>query len=94
MISRLTQSKSERDPQAELEFHVDTRHFGDDVRLGVAHAVIHLDTVDDIAGARGHGISQGAGCTCDGEGADCARRQQESACSRPRYQLLHQQPVI
>jgi hypothetical protein len=42
MISGLTQSEPERDPQAELEFHVDARHFGDDVRVGVAHAVVHL----------------------------------------------------
>ncbi len=37
----LTQSKAEPDPQAELEFHVDARHLSDDVRVGVAHAVIH-----------------------------------------------------
>jgi hypothetical protein len=87
-------SEPERDPQAKLEIDVDARHFGDDVRVGVAYAVIHLDTVDDVAGARGHGFGQGAGCAGDGEGADCARRQQESACSRPQCSLLRQQPVI
>jgi hypothetical protein len=70
MISGLTQSEPERDPLAELEFHIDARHFGDDVRVGVAHAVNHLDAVDDVAGARGHKIGRGARCTSVGEGAD------------------------
>ena len=42
-----TRSKAEPDPQAELEFHVDAGHIGDDVRVGIAHAVIHLDAVDN-----------------------------------------------
>ena len=53
-------SDAEPDPQAELEFHVDAGHLGDDVRVGVAHAVIHLYTVDDVAGARRDGFGEGA----------------------------------
>ena len=39
-------SQSQRRPQAELEFHVDPRHFSDGVRVGVADAGVHLDAVD------------------------------------------------
>ena len=39
-------SKPEADAKAELEFHIDARHISDDVRVGVAHAVFHLYTVD------------------------------------------------
>jgi hypothetical protein len=81
MIGGLTQSRPESDPEAELEIHVDAWHFGDDVRVGVGHAVIHLDTVDDLAGAFGDGIGRAAGCIGEGEGADCARRRQESGRS-------------
>jgi hypothetical protein len=57
----LTQSKAEPDPQAELEFHVDARHLSDDVRVGVAHAVIHLHTVDNVAGAVAAGSATALG---------------------------------
>src|SRR4051794_39253551 len=50
----------------------------DGARVGIADAVVHLDTVDDVAGARRHGLGHGAGRTVDGERAnrDC---HQESA---------------
>jgi hypothetical protein len=47
-------------------------------RVGVAHASVHLDAVDDVAGASRHGLSNGAGCAGEGDNANCARRQQES----------------
>ena len=56
-----TGSESEPDPQAELELNVDAGHLGDDVRVGVAHAVIHLYTVDNVAGARRHGSAKALG---------------------------------
>jgi len=36
-------------------------HIRDDVRVGVAHAVIHLYTVDNVAGACRHGFGQRLG---------------------------------
>ena len=55
-----TRSKAEPEPQAQIEFHVDARHIGDDVGVGVVHAVIHLYTVDNADRARRRQESTGS----------------------------------